>query len=133
VPDIVNAVLVGPNGILLGRRSPDRRAYPNRWSFPGGHVEAGESFERALQREIQEELGLTLHSFSFLTTIEIASPAASFHLFTVTAWGGRPAIRDQEHTELRWFMPEEACALDDLALEEYRPLFHKLSGMAASR
>ncbi|MCQ9144755.1 MULTISPECIES: NUDIX domain-containing protein [Brucella/Ochrobactrum group] len=133
MPDIVNAVLVGSQGVLLGRRSPDRRAYPNRWSFPGGHVEAGESFERALQREIQEELGLTLHSFSFLTTIEIASPAASFHLFTVTAWDGRPAIRDRGHTELRWFMPEEACALDDLALEEYRPLFHKLGGMAASR
>ncbi len=133
MPDIVNAVLVGSRGVLLGRRSPDRRAYPNRWSFPGGHVEAGESFERALQREIQEELGLTLHSFSFLTTIEIASPAASFHLFTVTAWDGRPAIRDRGHTELRWFMPEEACALDDLALEEYRPLFHKLGGMAASR
>lgn len=133
MPDIVNAVLVGSQGVLLGRRSPDRRAYPNRWSFPGGHVEAGESFERALQREIQEELGLTLHSFSFLTTIEIASPAASFHLFTVTAWSGHPAIRDREHTELRWFIPEEACVLDDLVLEEYRPLFHKLGGMAASR
>nr|WP_278526589.1 NUDIX domain-containing protein [Brucella anthropi] len=130
---MVNAVLVGSQGVLLGRRSSDRRAYPNRWSFPGGHVEAGESFERALQREILEELGLTLHSFSFLTTIEIASPAASFHLFTVTAWGGRPAICDQEHTELRWFMPEEARALDDLALKEYRPLFHKLGGMTASR
>ncbi|KAB2786278.1 NUDIX domain-containing protein [Brucella anthropi] len=133
MPDIVNAVLVGSQGVLLGRRSPDRRAYPNRWSFPGGHVEAGESFERALQREIQEELGLTLHSFSFFTSIEVANPAASFHLFTVSAWDGRPAIRDREHTELRWFMPEEACALDDLALEEYRPLFHKLGGMAASR
>ncbi|MCO7735089.1 NUDIX domain-containing protein [Brucella intermedia] len=85
----------------MGRRSPDRRAYPNRWSFPGGHVEAEEDLDCALQREIHEELGLTLRSFSFLTTIEIAKPAASFHLYTVTAWDGQPSIRDREHTELR--------------------------------
>ena len=128
MPDIVNAVLLGSQGILLGRRSPDRRAYPNRWSFPGGHVEAGEDLDCALQREIHEELGLTLRSFSFLTTIEIAKPAASFHLYTVTAWDGQPAIRDREHTELRWFTPQEAEALADLALEEYRPLFRRLGG-----
>ncbi len=129
MPDIVNAVLIGPEGVLLGRRSPDRRAYPNRWSFPGGHVEAGESFESALRREIEEELGLTLRSFSFLTTIEVVNPTASFHLYTSTAWDGQPAIRDREHTELRWFTPQEAEALDDLALEEYRPLFRSLGGM----
>lgn len=123
MPDIVNAVLASSQGILLARRSPDRRAYPNRWSFPGGHVEAGESFEYALQREIHEELGLTLLSFSFLTSMEIANPAASFHLFSVTAWDGHPIIRDREHTELRWFTPQEAWALEDLALEEYRPFF----------
>ncbi len=116
MPDIVNAVLLVSQGILLGRRSPDRRTYPNRWSFPGGHVEAGESFESALKREIREELGLTLRSFSFLTTIESAKPAASFHLYTVTAWDGQPAIRDREHTELRWFTLQQAHALDDLAL-----------------
>lgn len=132
MPDIVKAVLLSPKGILLGRRSPDRRAYPNRWSFPGGHVEEGESMETALQREIQEELGLTLRAFSFLATIKVADPAASFHLYTVTAWDGHPTIRDREHTELRWFTPQEACSLDDLALEEYRPLFDKLGGMAAS-
>ncbi|MCH4539920.1 NUDIX domain-containing protein [Brucella tritici] len=131
MPDIVNAVLIGPRGILLGRRSPDRRAYPNRWSFPGGHVEAGESFESALQREIHEELGLTLRAFSFLATIKAVDPVASFHLFTVNGWDGHPTIRDREHTELRWFTPAEACALDDLALEEYRPLFDKLDGIAA--
>ena len=131
MPDIVNAVLIGPRGILLGRRSPDRRAYPNRWSFPGGHVEAGESFESALQREIHEELGLTIRLFLFLTTIKAVDPVASFHLFTVNGWDGHPTIRDREHTELRWFTPAEACALDDLALEEYRPLFDKLDGIAA--
>lgn len=127
MPDIVKAILIGPKGILLGRRSPDRRAYPNRWSFPGGHVETGESFDCALEREIHEEIGLTLRAFSFLATIEIANPAASFHPYTVTAWDGHPIIRDREHTELRWLTPPEACTLEDLALEEYRPFFRKLA------
>ena len=67
------------------------------------------------------------------TTIEVVNPRASFHLYTATAWDGQPAIRDREHTELRWFTPQEAQALDDLALEEYRPLFRSLGGMKTGR
>ena len=40
--------------------------------------------------------------------------------------GGQPNIIDDEHTELRWFTLEEAKALPDLALEDYRSLFDSL-------
>ncbi len=35
-------------------------------------------------------------------------------------------MRSDEHSELRWFNVEEACSLDDLALDEYRASFRSL-------
>ena len=58
MPDIVNAVLLKRRNVLLARRSPTRRAYADRWSFPGGHVETGENLEQALRRELREEIGV---------------------------------------------------------------------------
>src|SRR5436309_1462601 len=61
--DIVNGLLLRNGTVLLARRSAGRQAYPNRWSFPGGHVEAGESLDDALIRELREEIGVTPLSF----------------------------------------------------------------------
>lgn len=125
---IVNALLLRDGHVLLARRSPTRRAYPDRWSFPGGHVEAGETFEQALGRELQEEIGVCPQSYRLVDAI--ADPEATgttYHLYVVTAWTGEPLIRDDEHTALTWFTLGSAAALDDLALEAYRPLFRSLA------
>src|SRR5260370_18080031 len=61
--NIVNALLLRDGAVLLARRSSARKAYPNCWSFPGGHVEQGESLDEALIREIQHEVCLTPRAF----------------------------------------------------------------------
>ena len=127
--NIVNAVLIGDQKILLARRSADRIAYPNCWSFPGGHVEDGESLEEALFRETLEEIGVIPLDCRLIA--EIIDPgkntnSATYYLYSVGRWQGNPTIRDEEHTELRWFTGSEAESLSDLALEEYRPLFASL-------
>ncbi|UYN97043.1 MAG: NUDIX domain-containing protein [Enhydrobacter sp.] len=43
---VVNAVLVRGRELLMAKRSPKRRTYPGLWSFPGGHVEGGETLGR---------------------------------------------------------------------------------------
>jgi 8-oxo-dGTP diphosphatase len=40
---VVCGALVENGAVLLVHRSPTRRAYPDLWDLPGGHVEAGES------------------------------------------------------------------------------------------
>ena len=129
--DIVNALLLRRGTVLLARRSPHRKAYPGLWSFPGGHVEAGETLEQALIREAREEIGIAPTVYAAIA--KVADPNApeaapiTYHMFAVTAWeSGEPAIMDDEHTKLGWFPLATACALPDLALEEYRPLLNKL-------
>jgi len=56
--DIVNGLLVRDGLVLMARRSRHRRSYSDTWSFPGGHVEPGETFDEALVRELHEELGI---------------------------------------------------------------------------
>lgn len=56
---IVNALFIRNGTILLARRSPHRAAYPNLWSFPGGHVENEETLDAALIGAPREEIGVT--------------------------------------------------------------------------
>ena len=111
----------------MARRSLTRKAYPGLWSFPGGHVEKGESLAKALDRELREEIGVAPIDYKLLGTIADPNTAkddpVTYHMYAVTAWrGGEPTIIDDEHTELRWFKLAAAISLADLAVAEYRPL-----------
>lgn len=124
---IVNALLLRQGSVLLARRSPRRKAYPGLWSFPGGHVDAGETLEQALIRELREEVAVLPLVYGVVARIaDPAAPSVTYHLFAVSAWEGEPRIIDDEHVALRWFTLEDAGALPDLAIEAYRPLFDAL-------
>lgn len=128
MPEIVNGILLQRNQVLLAKRSTTRRAYAGRWSFPGGHVEAGESHEQALCRELQEEIGVVPLDYHLAAVLE--DPAAEttrYHLYAVTRWRGEPAILDGEHSDIEWLALSAAVALQDLALEGYRAV---LTGLA---
>jgi mutator protein MutT len=126
--DIVNAVMLHRHRVLLAKRSIGRRSYPGLWSFPGGHVEPGESLEQALHRELGEEIGIVPTNYHALAPLpDPLSANIAYHPFAVTAWQGEPRILDQEHSELAWFDLDIAIRLPDLALESYRCLFVDLA------
>jgi 8-oxo-dGTP diphosphatase len=134
--DIVNALLIRQGLVLLAKRSPWRKAYPGLWSFPGGHVEKGESLAKALERELREEIGVIPIDYKRLGTIPDPNTAkddpATYHVYAITAWrGGEPTLIDDEHTEIRWFNQATAISLPDLALAEYRSLFRQITGITS--
>ena len=136
---IVNALLLRDGKLLVARRSAHRRSYPDCWSFPGGHIEPGETLEAALIREMHEEIGLVPVAFRAIAVIDESDPRTgedvTYHFFTVSAWdGGEPTICDREHSELRWVSLERAGGLEPLALPGYQAIFSQLrSGQATNK
>ncbi len=70
---VVAGLLMDQDQVLVAKRkSTDSGA--GFWEFPGGKVEAGESFEQALEREILEELEMSIQVLQFLDSHELVTP-----------------------------------------------------------
>ncbi len=126
--DYACAIVVRSDLLLLGLRSPHRRRAAGHWDIIGGRVERGEEIAAALARELSEEIGVTPTAIRLLGVIAAPTsgnlPPARYHLHAVSDWtGGEPAMRGEEHTELRWFTLADACREPLLALAAYSAYF----------
>ena len=83
-------VLVRTDGAFLLTSRPEGKAYAGYWEFPGGKLEAGETIEEALRRELQEEIGITIQNCELWKTERIDYPHALVQLnfCKVTQWTG---------------------------------------------
>jgi 8-oxo-dGTP diphosphatase len=107
---LVSAVaLVDIDGRILLAQRPAHKSMGGLWEFPGGKIEADESPEAALIRELQEELDINT-SESCLAPLSFASHAYDdFHLlmmlFVCRRWHGQP--RPVEGGALKWVWPNQ--------------------------
>ena len=123
--EVVAALIIRSQMILLGRRSEARAFYPNVWDMFGGHVEPGEGHDQTLVRELEEELGITATEWKYLETLHEPSVELTVHLYLVTAWQGTPLNRQpEEHSAISWFSLAEATGLR-LADPGYPTLFER--------
>ena len=86
---------------LLTSRRPGK-AYAGYWEFPGGKVEAGESIEQALRRELQEEIGVTIASAEPWKVEMFDYPHAlvRLHFCRVHRWSGDFEMREGQ--QMAW-------------------------------
>ena len=101
--------------ILLTKRSAEKRYMPGKWENPSGHVLAGETSERAVIRELEEETGINvcLADMRFLGTAKVG------HYF-----GDNYCVyKDVELNDVR-LQPGETCDAKWVTLEELKRMAH---------
>jgi 8-oxo-dGTP diphosphatase len=97
VVDVAVGVLLQGEEFLLTSR-PEGKVYAGYWEFPGGKLEAGESVEQALRRELQEELGITIGPAQVWKTQMVDYPHAlvRLHFCKVRDWQGELQMREAQ-------------------------------------
>jgi 8-oxo-dGTP diphosphatase len=115
-------ILPQDDQVLAEKRKLTKRLVPGAVALPGGHIEAGESPEEALSREMQEEVGLVpMETVYVCTLLHRAQEFRKLHYFAVTRWQGE--IIPQEAESLVWipFNALETLDLDvdQIAVREY--------------
>lgn len=96
--DVAVGVLIDGQGRFLLTSRPTGKVYAGHWEFPGGKLEAGETVEQALRRELQEELGITIGSAQpwKTTLMDYAHARVRLHFCKVFTWQGDFEMREAQ-------------------------------------
>src|SRR5438132_6644303 len=96
--EVAAAVIQRGDGRFLLAQRPQGKVYAGYWEFPGGKVEPGEDFARALFRELHEELGIGVRASYPWVTREFIYPHGHVRLnfFRVLEWSGEPQPREDQ-------------------------------------
>lgn len=100
--DVAVGVLFDPAHRFLLTSRPAGKVYEGFWEFPGGKLEAGETVEQALKRELREELGITVdavHPWK-VEIFDYAHARVRLHFCKVFRWSGE--LRMCEAQQARW-------------------------------
>lgn len=97
--DVAVAVIQREDGRVLLAQRPAGKPWQGYWEFPGGKIENGESADRALARELHEELGVDPDRVYPWVTQDYAYPEKQvrLHFYRVLAWHGTPHGREGQH------------------------------------
>ena len=96
----------------MSRRRPDQ-SLPGCWEFPGGKIEAGESPEQALAREIEEELGCGVQVGPIVEVVFFAYEAFDLYMLVYRCQITRGTPSARTVAEVAWF---DRAAIPDLPL-----------------
>ena len=113
---VVAAIIIHENKIFATQRGYGE--FKDGWEFPGGKIEPGETPQKALVREIKEELDIEIKVKDFLETVEYDYP--TFHLsmdcFFCTIKSGELVLK--EHEAAKWLTVETLDSVDWLPADQ---------------
>lgn len=102
--EVAVGVLIDAEGHFLLTSRPPGKAYAGYWEFPGGKVEAGESVEAALVRELHEELGIDVEPARIerwqVEVFDYPHALVRLHFCKVFGWRGRVELREGQ--QMAW-------------------------------
>ncbi len=110
------------DGEVLACQRLKSAVYGLKWEFPGGKLEPGETPRQALDRELQEELGIRVldaeefHRQEWIYPDGVANPErdGAFRVFYFLVPAFRGELENRTHEQIRWVSLAELQALDIL-------------------
>ena len=96
--DVAVGVLIDAQGRFLLTSRPEGKVYAGYWEFPGGKLEAGESVEAALRRELIEEIGIVIGPVQpwKVEVFDYEHARVRLHFCKVFAWTGEFEMRERQ-------------------------------------
>jgi 8-oxo-dGTP diphosphatase len=106
----------GDRRILIGQRRREDSS-PLKWEFPGGKVEEGETAEVALERELREELGVTLRKSAEIARVthKYAESLEALEIRFFAAEIAEEELAPRAFEQVQWVLPKELAAYEFLA------------------
>ncbi len=100
--DVAVGVLIDGQGRFLLTSRPAGKVYAGYWEFPGGKLEAGETVEAALRRELVEELGISIGPATpwKVELVDYPHARVRLHFCKVFAWQGDFEMREAQ--QMAW-------------------------------
>ena len=100
--DVAVGVLIDAAGRFLLASRPEGKVYAGYWEFPGGKLEAGETVEQALRRELHEELGIEIGAAQpwQVELVDYPHARVRLHFCKVFEWSAEP--RPRERQQIAW-------------------------------
>lgn len=143
---VVTGIIIKDSKYLIARRAAHEKAFPNKWTVPGGKLEVDDYInkpkdthdhwynilEDLLKREVREEVGLEINNIRYLTDLAFIRPdnipVVVISLYTDYASG--EVKLDDDHTDFAWVTLDEAESYDliDGIYEELKMLEKILKG-----
>lgn len=122
---VITAIIQKDGKYLITRRSPTKKRFPGMWTVPGGHLEPADFMgypketehywynvlEKALAREIEEEVGLKIENIRYVTSLatEFKDGAASIVISCLADYvEGEVKLTDGENDKAEWVSAEDA-------------------------
>jgi 8-oxo-dGTP diphosphatase len=123
---VVAAVIQHNNQYLCVQRNQSKHAYiSEKYEFPGGKIEDGESEVEALQREIREELSMEINVKDKLMVVDHVYPDFSLLMHAYMCSCDKRDVILHEHIDLQWLERSELATLDWAAADI--PIVEKLT------
>lgn len=122
---VQKAIIQKDDKYLILLRSPDAKAFPEHWDFPGGKLEPNEEPFSGIEREVVEETNLKIKAIDIIGVYEMELNKQEekiplrFTIYSTKILSGEIKL-SQEHLEFKWATKEEIL---QMRIEPYMKLY----------